>query len=103
MTNAFNEAVQALKSKLVRDGISSDVYNAYIGLICKAARRNHPDKSYTGPESNEAHNITKLKTNWDQYQFFVVFYTGSGHIYSNEKNYYELNPKRNPTLERKTQ
>lgn len=38
MTNAFNEAVQALKSKLVRDGISSDVYNAYIGLICKAAR-----------------------------------------------------------------
>jgi hypothetical protein len=61
MTNAFDDAIKALQSKLVRDGIPSDVYNAYIDLICKAARRDHPDKSYTGPESNEAHNIIELQ------------------------------------------
>jgi hypothetical protein len=61
MTKAFNDAVQALKSKLVKDGIPSDVYNAYIDLICKAARRDHPDKSYKGPASNEAHNIMELQ------------------------------------------
>jgi hypothetical protein len=54
MTNEFNEAIKTIKSTLVKDGIPSDVYNAYIHALCSAARREqHPDNTYTGPKSNE--------------------------------------------------
>jgi hypothetical protein len=62
MTNAFNEAIRTIKSKLVKDGIPSDVYNAYINALCKAARREHPDKTYTGPNSNEIFQILEQQS-----------------------------------------
>jgi hypothetical protein len=62
MTNAFNEAIRTIKSQLVKDGIPSDVYNAYIYALCKAARRDHPDKTYTGPNSNEIHQILEQQS-----------------------------------------
>jgi hypothetical protein len=62
MTNAFNDAIKIIKSTLVKDGISSDVYNAYIHALCSAARRNHPDSTYTSPKSNEIYEILEQQS-----------------------------------------
>jgi hypothetical protein len=53
MTNAFNDAIKTIKSTLVKDGIPSDVYNAYIHALRSAARRDHPNSTYIGPQSTE--------------------------------------------------
>jgi hypothetical protein len=62
MTDAFNDAIITIKSMLVKDGIPSDVYNAYIHALCSAARRDHPDITYTGPKSNEIFEILEQQS-----------------------------------------
>lgn len=45
-SSAFVKAITTAKSKLVRDGISSEIYNAYVAPMSNAAHQPHPDIRY---------------------------------------------------------
>jgi ribonuclease HI len=48
MQSAFAKAMTTAKSKLVREGVSSEIYNAYVAAMCEAAHQPHPDIRYDG-------------------------------------------------------
>jgi hypothetical protein len=46
MQKAFTTAITKVKSKLVRDGIPSDIFNGFVAVLCTAAHHPHPDIQY---------------------------------------------------------
>ena len=46
MQETFVEAIAAVKTKLVKEGVPSEIYNGYVEAMCTAAHQPHPDISY---------------------------------------------------------
>ena len=53
MQQTFREAICTLKSALVKDGIPSEIYNAFIAAMCTSAHQLHPDQNYSPNEAAE--------------------------------------------------
>ena len=47
MKQTLKDSIAAAKTKLVKQGIPSDIYNEFIEQICLATRVEHPDDTYT--------------------------------------------------------
>jgi hypothetical protein len=50
MQQAFTSAITAAKTRLVKDGVPSPIYNAYVDAMCTAAHHPHPDIRYEPTE-----------------------------------------------------
>ena len=46
MSEAFRNAIRSAKTEMVKAGISSKIFNAYVAALCEAAGRDHPGASY---------------------------------------------------------
>lgn len=44
--NAFVDAITTVKTKLVKEGVPSEIYNGYVEAMCSAAHQPHPDILY---------------------------------------------------------
>eukprot|EP00956_Cyclotella_meneghiniana_P019828 scaffold34484_cov39-Cyclotella_meneghiniana.AAC.4 len=47
MKQTLNDSIATAKTKLVKQGIPSDIYNEFIEQICLATHAEHPDNTYT--------------------------------------------------------
>ena len=46
MRQTLKESIASAKTKMVHDGIPSNIYNPFFGEICRMAKIEHPDKNY---------------------------------------------------------